>query len=225
MRMRFLWAVLLSLACASAVFGQSAETRVRRVLLTSRHLGAHGLGYNSQSMWQLSNRLSAADIPVLIDLAGASDISVGAQFALASQCQSSILPVRDAAVQHKISFVDANDVLQLMSEFEGCSPDTRKQAAEMRASMDRLRQEDAVKREQEARLKAADDARIQANGLKMLDPAKAQTLTREERLEIFRRSLAAMGLSENGPLTPDQKKLVDRMYRSMVLGETQPSNQ
>jgi hypothetical protein len=30
-----------------------------------------------------------------------------------------------------------------------------------------------------------------------------------------------MGLKEDGPMTPEQRKLVDRMYRSMVLGEVQ----
>jgi len=35
-----------------------------------------------------------------------------------------------------------------------------------------------------------------------------------------------MGINENGPMTPDQKKLVDRMYRSMVLDEVKtPPNQ
>ena len=39
-------------------------------------------------------------------------------------------------------------------------------------------------------------------------------------LKTVQRSLKAMGLSEKGPLTPAQKQLVDRMYRTMVLGET-----
>ena len=62
--------------------------------------------------------------------------------------------------------------------------------------------------------------------LKRISPEQAKTLTREERLEVFRSSLAAMGLTEDGPMTPDQKKLVDRMYRSMVLDEIRtPPNQ
>ena len=39
------------------------------------------------------------------------------------------------------------------------------------------------------------------------------------REEVYRRSLKAMGLAEGGPMPPQQKELVDRMYRSMVLGE------
>jgi hypothetical protein len=35
-----------------------------------------------------------------------------------------------------------------------------------------------------------------------------------------------MGLDENGPLTPQQKDMLDRMYRTMVLGESgKPSSQ
>jgi hypothetical protein len=30
---------------------------------------------------------------------------------------------------------------------------------------------------------------------------------------------AAMGIKEGGPMTPEQKKIADRMYHSMVLGE------
>jgi hypothetical protein len=53
---------------------------------------------------------------------------------------------------------------------------------------------------QEAKRKADDDARIQANGLKLLDPEQAKTLTREDRLEVYRRSLAAMGIKEGEPI-------------------------
>jgi hypothetical protein len=35
-----------------------------------------------------------------------------------------------------------------------------------------------------------------------------------------------MGLDENRPLTPAQKQMVERMYRTMVLGEAgSPPNQ
>jgi hypothetical protein len=73
---------------------------------------------------------------------------------------------------------------------------------------------------QEAKEKAAKDARIQRNTLKMMDPKQAKELTRQEREELYRRSLKAMGLKEDGPMTPAQKDLVQRMYRNMVLGES-----
>lgn len=183
------------------------------------------MGYNTQSLWQLSKKLTPADIPVLVSIASSqSSVAVGAQFALASQCGPSVAAVRDAAVrdgapERKFSYLDAEDTLLLISEFEGCSSEVRRQASDARAEVQRSHQEEHQRVEQESKQKADDDARVQANGLKLLDPEQAKTLTHEERLEVYRRSLAAMGLKEDGPMSPDQKKLVDRMYRSMVLGE------
>ena len=214
------------------LWGQNSEARVRQIILSTRHLGAHGMGYNTQSLWQLSRKLTPADIPVLLSIAsGEPGISVGAQFALASQCGPSVAAVREAvirggAAQRKFSYVDAEDTLQLISEFEKCSPEVQREAVEARNEIQRLHQEEHAHIEQESKQKADDDARIQRNGLKLIDPEQAKTLTRDERLEVYRRSLAAMGLKEDGPMTPEQKKLVDRMYRSMVLGEVKtPPNQ
>jgi hypothetical protein len=224
--------ICFALAVASVASGQNSEARVRRIILSTRHLGAHGMGYNTQSLWQLSRKLTPVDIPVLVSIAsGQSSIAVGAQFALASQCGPSVAAVRDAmapdgAWQRKFLYMDAEDTLQLISEFEGCSPEVRRQASDARAEVQRFHEEEHARIAQESKQKADDDARIQRNGLKLLDPEQAKTLTREERLEIYRRSLAAMGLKEDGPMTPEQKKLVDRMYRSMVLGEVKtPPNQ
>lgn len=96
----------------------------------------------------------------------------------------------------------------------------------MHAELDKVRDAEYARTKQELKQKSDDDAGVQRNGLKLLDPEQAKTLTREQRLEVFRRSLAAMGLTENGPMTPDQKQLVERMYRSMVLDEVKtPPNQ
>jgi hypothetical protein len=214
-------------AISSLALGQNSEARVRQIILSTRHLGAHGMGYNTQSLWQLSKKLTPADIPVLLSIAsGQSTIAVGAQFALASQCEHSVAAVRDAVVrddaaQRKFIYQDAEDTLQLISEFEGCSPEVRRDAMNARDEIQRLREEEHARIAQESKQKADNDARIQRNGLKLLDPEQAKTLTRDERLEVYRRSLAAMGLKEDGPMTPEQRKLVDRMYRSMVLGEVQ----
>ena len=198
--------------------------RVRRIILHSRHLGAHGMGYNSQSLTELSQELTPADVPIVLDLVADRDLSVGVEFALASQCGASIMPVREAAVQHKMDFLDASDTMYLMSDFDGCPPETRQRAIAMRAELDELRQEDQRKMQQEAKRQADEDARIQRNALKIMDPKQAKDLTRQEREEVFRRSLKAMGLREDGPMTAAQKKLVDRMYRTMVLGEPSPSS-
>jgi len=204
----------------------TSEARVRRIILSSRHLGAHGMGYGTRSLTELSKRLTPEDIPALISLAADRDLNVGVQFALASQCEAAILPVQEAAIQHKLDFLDASDTMDLIATSSACSPETRNKAIQMHAELDKVRDAEYARTEQETKRKAEDDARVQRNGLKLLDPEQAKTLTREERLEIFRRSLAAMGLTENGPMTPDQKKLVDGMYRSMVLDEVKtPLNQ
>jgi len=68
---------LLILVLASLCLGANAESsagnsesleRVRRIILNSRHLGAHGMGYNNQSQNALSQKLTSADVPILIDL-------------------------------------------------------------------------------------------------------------------------------------------------------------
>lgn len=120
------------------------EAHVRKIILSTRHLGAHGMGYNTESLWQLSKRLSPADISVLIILAsGGSDIRIGAQFALASQCEPAIEPIRRTASQ-KIAFRDlsAEDALRLMSEFEGCNAEARQKAFSALADVQRMIQEE-----------------------------------------------------------------------------------
>lgn len=196
--------------------------RVRRIILRSRHLGAHGMGYDSQSQNTLSQKLTPADVPSLIDLAADKDLHVGAQFALASQCGAAIIPVREAVTQHKILPLDAEDVMRLIEDFPVCTLETQQGASAMRSEIHALGEAEQTRLQQEAKQKAADDARIQRNALKISDPKQAKELTRQEREEVYRRSLKAMGLEEDGPLTPAQKDLVQRMYRTMVLGE--PAN-
>jgi hypothetical protein len=196
-----------------------SPVELRRILLRTQHLGAHGIGYNTESLDELSRKLVPADVPVLIDLLSDRRLRVGVSFALASQCEAAIAPARDAAVQHKMEFMDAQDVMDLIAGFAACSPESQSKAAVMRAELNTLREADQARIAEESKKRQADDARIQENGLKMLDPKQAATLTRKEREEVYHRSLKAMGLDENGPLTPQQKDMVDRMYRTMVLGE------
>lgn len=193
---------------------------LRHVILATRHLGAHGLGYSNLSLKALSHALTPADIPKLIDLAADKELRVGVQFALASQCEAAIFPVREAAVEHKMMFIDAEDTMQLIEGFDVCATEAHERAANMLSEIRALSELDAAKSQEEFREKAAEDARIQRNALKLTDPQQTKQLTRQEREEIFHRSLKAMGLTENGPMTPTQKDLVDRMYRTMVLGES-----
>lgn len=177
------------------------------------------MGYGERSLVELSERIVPADIPVLLDRLGDRRLHVGVSFALASQCEAAIAPVREAAVRHKMDFLEAQDVMDLIANFRACSPQAQQKAVAMRADLDALRIADQARIAKESKRNAAEDARIQQNGLKMLDPQQASTLTRKEREEVYHRSLKAMGLDENGPLTPQQKELVDGMYRTMVLGE------
>jgi hypothetical protein len=209
----------MALVCAYADAAKS-PAKIRSIILNARHLGAHGIGYNTRSMEKLSVSLSVEDIPALIVLSsGRSDVAVGAQFALAAQCDPAIPALHDAAVKHQIDFLDAEDTLSLMAEFHECSPDSRAKALAMHEGLRQLNAEESARIEKDSKQKAEDDARIQQNGMKLLDPEQAKTLTHEERLEIYRRSLAAMGLTEDGPMTPYQKQITERMYRSMVLDE------
>lgn len=178
------------------------------------------MGYNRQSQNALSQKLTPADVRTLISLVADEDLHVGVQFALASQCEAAIIPVREAAVQHKMFFLDAQDVMRLIEDFAVCTPETRQRASAMRSEIHALGKAEQARLEQEANEKAAEDARIQRNALKMTDPKEAKELTRQEREEVYKRSLKAMGLREDGPLTPAQKDLMQRMYRTMVLGES-----
>lgn len=201
--------------------------RVRSIILESQHLGAHGMGYNDQSLNTLSQKLTPADMPVLIDLLSDKDLRIGIQFGLASQCEAALFPVRDAALGHKMPFLDADDTMRLVESFASCQAKVKQEAAAMRSEIHSLSETEHRKVMQEAQENAAEDARIQRNALKMTDPKQAKDLTRQEREEVFRRSLKAMGLKEDGPMTAAQKDLVQRMYRTMVLGESgnRPPNQ
>jgi hypothetical protein len=116
--------------------------------------------------------------------------------------------------------LDADDVLHLIEDFSVCTPETRQRASAMRSEFESLRKAEHLRLEQKEKEELAEDARIQRNALRMADPKQAKELTRQECEEVYRRSLKAMGLNENGPLTPAQKDLIQRMYRTMVLGES-----
>jgi hypothetical protein len=125
------------------------------------------MGYSTRTMTEMSKRLTDDDIPVLIVLATAeSDLSIGAQFALASQCDPAIAAVYQAAVQHKIDFLGAADTMFHMAYFEECSQDARASASAMRQKLLELNEEDHARIKQEYEQKTENQARIQQNGLK-----------------------------------------------------------
>ncbi len=156
----------------------------------------------------------------MIDLAGDKDLHVGVQFALASQCEAALIPVRAAVIQHKMSFHDAEEVMRLIEDFAVCTPEAQRASSAMRSEIHSLSEAEQRRLEEETKQRAAENARIQRNALKMLDSELAKSLTRTEREEVYQRSLKQMGLKEDGPMTPAQKEMVQRMYRTMVLGES-----
>jgi len=210
---------LASLSVGSAAQTPSTAAKLRVIILRTQHLGAHGLGYGEGSLREFATSIQPDDVPALIDLLSDRQLRTGAAFALASQCQASIQPTRDAAIQHKMQFFEAQEIMDLIASFEACSADSKEKAIAMRSELSALNEAEQAKAAAEKKEKAENDARIQRNGLKMTDPKQAASLTRQEREEVYHRSLKAMGLDENGPLTPQQRDLVDRMYRTMVLGE------
>jgi hypothetical protein len=210
---------LVSLPVCAAAQTPKTAAELRVIILRTQHLGAHGMSYGETALHELATRIQPDDIPALIDLHSDRQLRTGVAFALASQCQASIQPTREAAIQHKMHFFEAQEVMDLIASFEACSADSKEKAIAMRFELGALSDAYQAKAAAEAKQKAEDDARIQRNGLKITDPKQAASLTRLEREEVYHRSLKAMGLDENGPLTPQQRDLVDRMYRTMVLGE------
>src|ERR1700722_20643291 len=120
-RLKFPLLVLLLGGLFAAASAQSPDrdpksvARLRHIILYSRTPGAHGLGYSSQSLKALSRKLSATDIPTLIDIAEDKELHVGVQFALASQCEAALSPIRGAVVQHKMHFLEAEYTVRLIA--------------------------------------------------------------------------------------------------------------
>jgi len=178
------------------------------------------MGYNLDSMEQLSRKLQPQDIPVLMVMLKQTDMRTGSEFGLASQCEAAISPVRVAAANDELLLLtDGEDIMSLIADFSGCSPAAQQHAAQVQTELAEARQQLYERKRHEIQLKEAEDARIQRNGLKMTDPAQAAQLTRSEREEVFQRSVKAAGLDKQ-PRTPAQEQLVQRMYRTMVLGES-----
>jgi len=220
MRLFFLLVALGSFAPSCSAGVDPSSARLRSIILRSQQLGAHGMGYGERSLNELSRKLTPADVSVLISLLPDRVLSVGVQFALASQCEHVIPAVREAATSHKMGFLDASDVMSLISSFQGCTSQARSQAKEAQAELEARRRDEQAMAKRQAAERAMEYARIQQNGIRMMQGSKkTQELSRDEREEVFRRSLKAMGLSEDGPMTLQQRELVDRMYRTMVLGE------
>jgi len=164
------------------------------------------MGYNERSQIEMSQELTPADIPMLISFLNDSDLRVGAQFALASQCEAAIMPVQRAVItDERVSSLDADDIMDLMADFSKCRPETQAAARAMRVEIDKLVQARQAQTAREREGQAGDDRRIQRNSLKMTDPQQRKTLSPTEREEAFHRAIKAAGL-EN--IAPDDERLL-----------------
>lgn len=173
--------------------------RVRRVLLGSRHMGAHGLGYGERSLNELSQKLTTSDIPVLTGLVDDKNRSVasGAGFGLASQCGAAIDPVVAMATGARESvsrYSDAQDILRLLAHYPRCTTAERQRAVEKSALLEQAQRDFHARRVMEIQRRDAENTRVQKEGLKMLDPAQRAAVSREDCLVSLERSRAAAGI-------------------------------
>ena len=173
--------------------------RVRGVVLHSRQMGAHGLGYGERSLHELSQKLTPADIPILIALIDDKNRSaaIGATFGLASQCGAAIDPVyamtAGAAPELK-RYGEARDVLAQLANYARCTPPEREHARESSAMIDRAERDFRARRTKDITRREAQDARLQAEGMKMLDPVQRASVSHEDCLAVAERNRAATGI-------------------------------
>jgi len=171
---------------------------IRQIILGSSHLGAHGLGYNTQSQAELAKQLSPAAIPTLLNLlVHDRETQVGAIFGLASQCGAAIMPMLDAAQRHtvpSINLSDLRDALTLMERAELCSTSDQQRAGEAIKTLDRIIEDDNAKRRRAVEEQRARQAEITRHGILMLDPEGRQSVSVNDCLAVVWESVRAAGI-------------------------------
>ncbi|MCM2281746.1 MAG: hypothetical protein NDI61_07855 [Bdellovibrionaceae bacterium] len=204
--------------------------QVRKIIRESQHEGAHGPGYDAESLKEMSAQLSPSDSRVLLDLYQRSSepehkdlgLRTGVVFALASLCQTGIETVLLAVQQNIMDEIDAINGMNLIAKTDHCDSKTKQNAVVHRQKIEKISTERRTRAQKQRQEDEKNDARIQENGLKMLHPEESRSLSRQEREEVFKRSIKAIGL--DGPRTPDQEKMYRQMYEAMVLGKKQTSS-
>src|SRR5256885_7377961 len=105
-------AILLSIV--PTVSASDEKEKIRKIILSTEHLGAHGMGYNTQSVRQMSEKLTPKDIPTLLELYKEPlkheelerNVHVGAQFALASLCEPGLQAVTNAVHDGVMNWIE-----------------------------------------------------------------------------------------------------------------------
>lgn len=182
---------------ASPGSGRAAsEDRVRDAIVKSQRLGAHGIGYNRDSLVALSKTLTPDDLPAMLGmLKGESPVKTGVVFALASQCGAAIAPLLAEASRDDFplaQIADARDVLRILAGFDGCSASDRESGRSAEVKLDRLERRQIERVMESVRTHREEEARVETNALKLLNPDKASEVTLEECIEVVLRSRAVL---------------------------------
>lgn len=176
----------------------SEQEAIRRTLAQSRHLGAHGYGYNAESLAELKQRLSPGAIPVLLDLlTHEKDVRAGAIAGLASQCGAAIEPIGNAVNRATVPFVnwgDLRNALDLIANAEFCAMADRQQALNAIGALDQLTDAEYTRRQQAAQEQRARQTELNKRGLLMLDPEGRKTVSINDCLELVWESAKAIGI-------------------------------
>ena len=196
----------------------ASEDRVRDAIVKSQRLGPHGLGYNRDSLVALSKSLTPDDLPAMLGLLKSESSSkTGVVFALASQCGAAIAPLLEEASHDDFSLAqmaDARDALRILAGFDRCSPADRDAARSAGVKLERLERRQIERVMESVRTHREEDARVQKNALKLLNPEKAKEVTLEECIEVVMRSRAALQ-GEEGRQT-SRKSVDDTLSRNAI---------
>jgi hypothetical protein len=201
MKMFVAWAgTVVGLCLASLGWAGPSSDRdaIHRTLLQSRHLGAHGSGYNAESYTELAKKLSPAAVPTLLDLlVHDKEVRVGAVVGLASQCGAAIEPILNAAERGEVPFISLSDLHDALAQMERaaiCSSTDREQAAKAIMTLDRLMEEENARRRRAVRERNARQGELTKRGLLMLDHEGRKSVSINECLEVVWESVKATGI-------------------------------
>lgn len=202
-------------ACSSGAADISVTElqRLRKIVLDSRQMGAHGLGYGQRSMSELARRLNPADVPGLIALLDDKTRTAanGATFALASQCAAAIEPVTARVRAPNVElprFEQARETLERIAGNLSCSDAARERARVAAAEVTLAEKAAYARRIDDVRRRDAEDARLQAESAKLSDPARRREVSYQDCLAIAERSRKAAGLAPG--TNPDADALLER---------------
>lgn len=128
--------LLLNFVFINTGFAKERTDEVIHIIRKSTHLGAHGMGYNSKSLVEMSKKLKASDTDIIfelyknrIDYKNKNHLSSTAiSFALASLCDAGLIASEKAFKEKQMDALDYQDTLNLISGFDVCSIKTRDQA-------------------------------------------------------------------------------------------------